>query len=166
MRWFTFFCILICISAFQSTMIKWITIGSAVPDLYFSLVVFYSFLTDIKRNTITNWFTGLSKDLLSEGSLGINSVFFVAIGLLIWSIRGILYKGHLITQVLITFIFSVIYNIFYAAYVAVSFRSLNLLPTLWVIFICSLYTAVIIPVLFWILGKFQPNQRLFSVGDR
>ena len=38
-----------------------------MPDLYFPLVVFYSFLTDFKRNTIANWFAGLSKDLFSEG---------------------------------------------------------------------------------------------------
>ena len=54
---------------------NWINIGSAAPDLYFPLVIFYSFLADIKRNTITNWFVGMSKDLFSEGSFGINSVF-------------------------------------------------------------------------------------------
>src|SRR5574337_161366 len=99
MRWFTFFYILICISLFQSTMMHLINIGTAVPDLYFPFVVFYSFLPDVKRNTITNWFTGLSKDLLSEGSLGINSIFFIAVGFLIWSFREILFRGHLVTQV-------------------------------------------------------------------
>src|SRR3990167_1088316 len=86
MRWLTFFCILLCISIFQSALINWINIGTSVPDLYFPLVVFYSFLTDFKRNTIANWFAGLSKDLFSEGHFGLNSVFFVAAGFLLWSI--------------------------------------------------------------------------------
>src|SRR3972149_5340094 len=100
MRWFTFFCILFGISLFQSTLMNWINIGAAAPDLYFPLVVFYSFLTDIKRNTVANWFVGMSKDLFSEGSFGINSVFFVAMGYFVWSIRGILFRGHLVTHVL------------------------------------------------------------------
>lgn len=161
MRWFTFFCILFSISLFQSTMMHWVNLGSAVPDLYFPLVVFYSFLTDAKRNTIANWFTGLSKDLFSEGSFGINSVFFVAVGFFIWSFREILFRGHLVTQILITFIFSVIYNVLYAIHVSISFHSLRLSTTLWIIFICSSYTAMIVPVLFWIFNKFQPTQKLF-----
>ncbi len=166
MRWFTFFCILICISLFQSTMINWINIGSAIPDLYFPLVVYYSFLVDIKRNTVVSWFTGLTKDFLSEGSLGINSVFFVAVGLSIWSIRGMLFKGHFVTQILITFIFSVLYNILYVFYIMISFRSLGISTTLWIIFSCSLYTALIVPVLFLLFSKLQPAQSLFSIKDR
>ena len=42
MRWFTFLCILFCISLIQSSLTYWINIGSAVPDLYFSLIIFYS----------------------------------------------------------------------------------------------------------------------------
>ena len=162
MRWFTFFCILLGISLFQSTLMNWISIGSAVPDLYFPLVIFYSFLTDIKRNTITNWFAGLSKDLFSEGSFGINAIFFVAVGFFIWSIRGILFRGHLVTQVLVTFIFSCIYNILYAVHTALSFHSLGLSATIWMIFTSSLYTAMIVPVLFWIFNKLQPTQQFFS----
>jgi rod shape-determining protein MreD len=166
MRWFTFLCILLCISIVQSTVIQRITIGSATPDLYFSLVVFYSFITDIKRNTLVNWITGLSKDLLSAGNLGINSIFFVAIGLLIWSVRGLLFRGHIITQVLVTFVFSIMYNALYAAYIIVSFHSLHFLTAAWNIFICSLYTAMIVPVLFWIFSRFQPTRRFFSIGDK
>ncbi|NUO07504.1 MAG: rod shape-determining protein MreD [Candidatus Brocadia sp.] len=161
MRWFTFFCILFCISIFQSTLLSWINFGSAVPDLYFPLVVFYSFLTDVKRNTMANWFTGLSKDLFSEGSLGINSVFFVAVGFLLWSFREILFRGHLVTQILVTFIFSVIYNVLYAVHTMISFRSLSLSTALWTTLLCSFYTAMLVPVLFWIFNKFQPTRRLF-----
>lgn len=161
MRWFTFFCILLSISLFQSTLMHWINIGSATPDLYFPLVIFYSFLADMKRNTITNWFVGMSKDLFSEGSFGVNSVFFVAMGFFVWSIRGILFRGHLVTQVLVTFIFSCIYNILYAAHTTLSFHSLSLSATIWTIFICSLYTAMIVPVLFWIFSKLQPTQQFF-----
>lgn len=161
MRWFTFFCILLGISLFQSTLMNWINIGSAAPDLYFPLVIFYSFLADIKRNTIANWFVGMSKDLFSEGSFGINSVFFVAMGFFVWSIRGILFRGHLVTQVLVTFIFSCIYNILYAVHATLSFHSLGLSATIWTIFICSLYTAMIVPVLFWIFSKLQPVQEVF-----
>ncbi|MBI2557005.1 MAG: rod shape-determining protein MreD [Planctomycetes bacterium] len=161
MRWFTFFCILIGISLFQSTLMNWINIGSAVPDLYFPLVIFYSFMADIKRNTITNWFVGMSKDLFSEGSFGINSIFFVAMGFFVWSIRGVLFRGHLVTQVLVTFIFSCIYNILYAVHATLSFHSLSLSATLWTIFTCSLYTAMFVPALFWIFSKLQPTQKFF-----
>jgi hypothetical protein len=67
----------------------------------------------------------------------------------------------LVTQVLITFIFSVIYNVLYAIHVSISFHSLRLSTTLWIIFICSSYTAMIVPVLFWIFNKFQPTQKFF-----
>ena len=165
MRWFPFFCILFSISLFQSTLMYWITLGSAAPDLYFPFVVFYSFLTDIKRNTLANWLTGMSQDVFSEGSFGINSVFFVAIGFFVWSFREILFRGHLVTQILITFIFSVIYNIAYTIHQEIFFYSLSLSATLWMIFCCSLYTAMIVPVLFWILKKFQPTQKLFFIKD-
>jgi len=165
MRWFTFLCILFCISLFQSTLMYWINLGSAAPDLYFPLVVFYSFLTDMKRNTLANWLTGMSKDLFSEGRFGINSVFFVAIGFFIWSFREMLFRGHLVTQILITFIFSLIYNIVYTIHLAISFHSLCLSATLWMIFCCSLYTAMFVPVLFWIFNKLQPTQKLFLIKD-
>ncbi|MCF6159470.1 MAG: rod shape-determining protein MreD [wastewater metagenome] len=166
MRWFTFFCIILCISLFQSTMMHWIAIGSAVPDLYFPLVIYYSFITDMKRNAIINWIIGLSKDLFSEGSLGINSIFFVAIGILIWSIRGVVFRGHIITQILVTFIFSILYNMLYATYIAISFHSLHLLPTVWKILICSLYTAMIVPALFWVLNTFQPTHKFSLTRDK
>lgn len=161
MRWFTFFCILLSICLFQSTLIYWINVGSVVPDLYFPLVVFYSLLTDMKKNTLANWFTGLLKDLFSEGSFGINSVFFVAVGFLIWSCREILFRGHLITQVIVTFIFSVMYHVLYAIHVSLSFHSMSLSTAVWIIFSCSFYTAVLVPLLFWIFNKFQPAQKLF-----
>ncbi|MDE2216196.1 MAG: rod shape-determining protein MreD [Planctomycetota bacterium] len=166
MRWLTFFCILLCVSLFQSTLMNWINLGLAVPDLYFPLILFYSFLSDFKQNTIANWFTGMAKDLFSEGGFGINSILFVAVGFFIWSVRGILYRGHLITQVLSAFIFSIIYNILYAAHISLSFHSLNFSTTLWVIFICSFYTAVLAPLMFWIFSKFQPTQMLFSIRDK
>lgn len=162
MRWFAFFCILMWISLFQSTLINWINIGQAVPDLYFPLMIFYSFLADVRRNTISNWFVGMSKDLFSEGSFGINSVFFVAVGFFVWSIRGILFRGHIITQVLVTFFFSCLYNILYALHTTLSFHTLSLSSTIWTIFICSFYTAMITPVFFWLLGKLQPTQSFFS----
>lgn len=161
MRWITFFCILLCISLFQSTMMNWVNIGIAAPDLYFPLVVFYSFFIDVKRNVITSWFTGLSKDFFSEGVLGINSIFFVAIGFLIWSIRGMLFRGHLVTKILVTFLFSIVYNIFYALHTAIIYRSLNISSTMWMIFICSLYTAAVAPFLFYIFDKLQPTKNLF-----
>ncbi len=142
-------------------MIHRINFGPAVPDLYFPLVVFYSFLTDLKRNTIANWFTGFAKDLFSEGSLGINSIFFVAVGFFIWSFREILFRGHLVTQILITFLFSLVYNVLYAAHASLSFHSLPLSSTLWIIFSCSLYTAMVVPALFWIFNKFHHGRRLF-----
>jgi rod shape-determining protein MreD len=143
----------------------WINIGSAVPDLYIPLVIFYSLLLDIRQNTITNWLTGLSKDLLSDGGIGINPIFFIAIGFFVWATRGILYKGHLVTQTLITFIFSIIYNTLCALHTVIAFRSLEFTATVWMIFVCSLYTAMVVPILFWIIGKFQPSQMLFSIKD-
>lgn len=142
---------------------SWINLGSAAPDLYFLFVVFYAFLTDVKRNTLANWLTGISKDLLSEGSFGINSVFFVAIGFFLWSFREILFRGHVVTQILITFIFSVIYNIVYTIHLEISFHSLCLAPTLRMILCCSFYTAMVVPALFWIFNKFQPTQKLFFI---
>jgi rod shape-determining protein MreD len=144
-------------------MIHWINFGPAVPDLYFPLVVFYAFITDMKRNAIANWFTGLSKDLFSEGSFGINSIFFVAAGFFIWSVREILFRGHLVTQVLITFIFSVIYNVLYAIHVSISFHTLHFPTTLWIILSCSLYTSMLVPVLFWIFNKFCLSGGFFPI---
>ncbi|WP_169703515.1 rod shape-determining protein MreD [Candidatus Kuenenia stuttgartiensis] len=93
MRWITFFCILLCISLFQSTLMNWINIGTATPDLYFSLVVFYSFFIDVKRNVVTSWFIGISKDLLSEGTLGVNAIFFVAVGFFYMVNKGSVISG-------------------------------------------------------------------------
>ena len=166
MRWFTFLCILLCISLFQSTQLHWITVGSAAPDLYFPLVVFYSFLTDLKRNTIANWLAGISKDLFSAGSFGINSIFFVAVGFLIWYLREIVFRGNVVTQVLITFIFSLIYNTLCAIHTALCFHSLNLSTTVFTILICSIYTAMIVPFLFWIFSKFQPTHGTFSIRGK
>jgi len=143
-------------------MMDWVNIGTAVPDLYFPLVVFYSFFIDVRRNAVTNWFTGLSKDFFSEGSLGINAIFFVAIGFLIWSIRGVLFRGHIFTGILVTFVFSIVYNLLYALHTAIVFRSINISATAWIIFACSLYTSLIAPLFFYILNKFQPANEYFS----
>lgn len=164
MRWFTFFCILLCISLFQTTVIQWVNIGVAVPDIYFPLIIFYSFLADMKQNAIANWFTGLSKDMFSEGNFGINAIFFVAIGFLAWSVRDVLYRGHVITQIFVTFIFSILYYILYASFLSFSFRTYYFSEMLWMILTCSLYTAVTVPPMFWIFNKLQPTKKAFHKG--
>lgn len=143
---------------------NWINIGAATPDLYFPLVVFYSFFIDVKRNVVTSWFIGISKDLLSEGALGVNAIFFVAVGFFIWSIRGMLFRGHLVTKILVTFIFSMLYNVLYALHTAISCRSMNISSMIWMIFICSLYTAAIAPFLFYIFNKLQPAKNFRATG--
>jgi rod shape-determining protein MreD len=144
---------------------NWINIGTATPDLYFSLVVFYSFFIDVKRNVVTSWFIGISKDLLSEGTLGVNAIFFVAVGFFIWSIRGVLFRGHLVTKILVTFIFSLLYNVLYALHTAISCRSADISSTIWMIFICSSYTAAVTPFLFYLFNKLQPAKNFRSTGE-
>ena len=161
MRWFTFFCMLVFISIFQSSMTPWINVGQATPDLFFPLVIFYSSLADVKQTAIANWFTGLTKDLFSEGRLGLNAVFFVAVGFFAWMMRDFLFKGHWITQTLLAFIFSVLYNAIYAVHTSFSFHTLRFPSTLWLIFVCSCYTALITPFLFCIFNLFQPTRKLF-----
>ena len=112
MPWFTIISVLLCISLIQTTLLFYISIFNIHPDLFFIFLVYFSLNFDIERSFYVNWTSGLARDFFSGNLFGLNTILFVVIGFLISLIKDEIFRKHLLTQILVTFIVSILYNLF------------------------------------------------------
>ena len=131
MPWITIISAILCISLIQTTLLHHISFLGIQPDLFVIFLVFHSLNANLERSFHASWAVGLTKDIFSEGPFGLNTVLFIIAGYLISIVRGNIFGRHLITQILVTFIISIIYNLLYLSLLSILITSTGLLPMAW-----------------------------------
>ncbi len=159
MPWITVISVLLCISLIQTTLLFSLSIYGIHPDLFLIFTVYFSLNFSLTRSFHVNWATGLAKDLFSGNLFGLNTIMFVIVGYLISIIRNEIYRKHLFTQILVTFLISILYNFISLIMLFCSLPSVNFLTMLWKCPTIAVYNALIVPLMFWLLDKlYSPSK--------
>jgi rod shape-determining protein MreD len=136
------------------------------PDLFIVFLVYHYLNSDLKQTFHANWAIGLAKDFFSGGSFGLITVMFVILGYLITVIRANIFRRHLITQIMVTFIISMIYNLIYLITLSVLLSSTNLLSMVWKCPVIAVYSSIIAIPVFLLLNRLYSSLRLSSLDRR
>ncbi|MFQ5787031.1 MAG: rod shape-determining protein MreD [Thermodesulfobacteriota bacterium] len=153
----TIISVILCISLIQTTLLHHISFLGIQPDLFIIFLVFHSLNSKTERSFHVSWATGLAKDIFSEGPFGLNTFLFIIAGYLVSIIKGNIYGRHLGTQISVTFIISIIYNLLYLLVLSISLTSASLLSMMWECPLIAIYNTVIVPPVFWLFSRFYSS---------
>jgi len=103
MRWLIFAALTLVVLILQTTLVRWLQVGHAAPDLLVVLLIFLALYGDRRNVLLANWFLGLARDLYSDGPLGLYALLFLAVGWFIGSHRDKLFTDHFITHLILGF---------------------------------------------------------------
>lgn len=165
MPWIVLIIIALCISLVQTIVLPHISFMGTHPDLFLIFLVYHCLSSDLKHTFHANWAIGLAKDFFSAGPFGLNTFLFVFLGYIISMTKENIFRKHLATQIMVTFIISIVYNFFYILLLAVFLNSTNLLVMLWKCPLIAAYNSIIAIPAFWLLGKIYSLLRV-SILDR
>ncbi len=157
MPWITIISVILCISLIQTTLLHHISFLGIQPDLFIIFLVFHSLNANRERSFHASWVVGLAKDIFSEGPFGLNTVLFIIAGYLISVIRGNIFGRDLVTQISVTFIISIIYNLLYLSLLSILITSTGLLPMVWKCPQIAIYNSIIVPPIFWLFNRFYSS---------
>jgi rod shape-determining protein MreD len=158
--------ITLCISLIQTTLIPHISILGIYPDLFIIFLV-YHYLNSGPRQTFHAHFAiGLAKDFFSEGHFGLITIMFVILGYLLSAIKDNIFRKHLATQIMVTFIISIMYNFVYLIILSISLTSANLLAMTWKCPMIAVYNSIIAIPIFLLLDRLYSSLRLSSFSRK
>ncbi len=157
MPWITIISVILCISLIQTTLLHHISFLGMQPDLFIIFLVFHSLNANLERSFHARWVVGLAKDIFSEGPFGLNTVLFIIAGYLVSIIRGNIFGRNLITQISVTFIISIIYNLLYLSLLSILITSTDLLHMAWKCPVIAIYNTIIVPPVFWLFNRFYSS---------
>lgn len=145
--------ILIVISIFHTAILPNFAVYGSTPDIFLLFIIFLSLNSQTRQITIANWVSGLSKDVFSDGTFGVSAFLFIIIGFVINRYKDVVFKGHPLTQFLITLSASLFYNLSYAGFMFITSSKTELYIVAQKVIFSSLYTSVIVSVVFFIFKK-------------
>lgn len=156
MYWLILIALSLQISLLESTLFCRLDFFGIKPELFLVIVVLCAIHLEILEASLAACLMGLAKDILSEGPLGLNASFFICLCLLIGLSRDKIYNDHILSQILIVLIASLVYRGGSALIVSLSFQSISPATLLWKVFMGSLYTAALAPGPYFLFKKFFP----------
>jgi len=165
MPWIIIISITLCISLIQTILLPHISIQGVHPDLFIIFLIYHYLNSDSKQTFHASLAIGLTKDIFSVGPFGLTTVIFVILGYLISMIKTNIYKKHLLTQIMVTLIISIIYNLLYLFISSALLTSTDLLAMVWKCPIIAVYNSIIVLPVFWLFNRIYSSLRL-SILDR
>jgi rod shape-determining protein MreD len=138
----------------------------AHPDLFIIFLVYHYLNSDLKQTFHANWAIGLANDFFSEGPFGLTTIMFVILGYLISMTKDNIFRKHLVTQIMVTFIISIVYNLFYLIMLTAFLSSTNLLSMVWKCPLITVYNSIIAIPAFWLFGRIYSSLRLSILNRR
>lgn len=150
MRWFSFAILAVVTLVLQTAVVPRLEIQSVRPDLVFILAVHYALWGPWPQAAIAGWILGLLAGLQSADRIGVQAFCF---GLAAWAIikiRQVVFRDHAITQLLITFVFTVLVQMMIGLYRRWGVPLVEG-GVLWPTILTGVYTAACAPYLHWLL---------------
>jgi hypothetical protein len=91
---------------------------------------------------------------------------FVILGYLLSAIKDNIFRKHLVTQIMVTFIISIMYNLVYLIILSISLTSADLLAMTWKCPLIAVYNSIIAIPIFLLLDRLYSSLRLSSFSRR
>jgi len=118
------------------------------PDILLILVIFFNLYFSFKKGLIIGSLCGLLKDVFSSSVFGLNLLSFIICIFIIKRIKKYIYKEDYLIRISIVFLISFINSIIYCVFRAAFFNLAFYVSFLLIIFLESIYTALISPIIF------------------
>ena len=155
MRWYLVFAVAFAALLAELAFPQFLRFRGAAPEILLLVCAFISLYAEPDESLLACLGCGVMKDFFSVGRLGTYAIIFFTVGLCLSPIRNYVYRERVTTQVAtgcgVSFISSLLYlstlNIFVAA--------LSFNDSWRFILIISLYTGLISPIIFFLLGKIK-----------
>lgn len=96
---------------FEATLSYQINISSIRPELVFVVPIFWGLQARSDEVTFHSWTAGLIKDLFSATPFGTYGVLFLIFAYIICTLRTYLYRDHIMTLALVSFLFELGVNV-------------------------------------------------------
>lgn len=143
----------------QTTVVNYIAIFGVKPDLLLIIVVYLGFKRGSLTGEISGFFGGFLEDLFTGNLIGINALAKTIIGYIVGLARGKLAFENTITQVVITFIATLVGVIisFFAAVIFTSYIP-SILGTIKYAVIASFYNGILAIFIFRFLDKLHISR--------
>lgn len=102
MQWLRVLLTLAVLVLLETTVVPWVEVAGARPNLLVIFVVWRALLWPLERSYLPAWLAGLARDVFSGGSrLGAFAALYLALALLIARIRRELFVEHIVTQLVV-----------------------------------------------------------------
>lgn len=134
------------------------------PDLLLLFTVFCALRLGLPQGSFIGLVMGLTRDLFSQDPLGLHSAFFTGIAICLGLLKDKFYKDHLLAQLLIVLIASLIHRGGCAIILSLAFQSTAPPSLLWKVFMGSIFTLAVAPGPYFFLKKFIPPVRWRNVS--
>lgn len=140
----------------QTALAPHVEVLHARPDLMLLLVVFYGIHARGSDGLLTAWVAGLFTDLCSQEPLGLYCVLYSVVALVLIQARELVFRDHLLTHVVLTFVLALAVKLALAAYVMWRYPLVSAENPLFTRAIVSaLYTTALAPVVQYPLIRIQ-----------
>ncbi|MGR3296295.1 MAG: rod shape-determining protein MreD, partial [Candidatus Bathyanammoxibius sp.] len=156
MLWIIIVACALAISVLESTTFSQVGLSGVMPDLFLAFAVLAALNLDLPEAVIVAAVMGLSKDMLSQGPLGLNASLFIGATIIIGLLRHKLFTNNVLVQMLVVLIVSIIYRGGSAAVMWAYYDTLAPLPVILSIFGGAVCTAAIAAGPYYIFKKFRP----------
>jgi rod shape-determining protein MreD len=134
------------------------------PDLFLLSTVFCALRLEPFQGSLVGLTMGLTRDLFSQDPLGLHASFFTGIAVILGLIKDKLYKDHLLVQLVIVLIASMIHRGGCALILSMTYQSTDTPSLLWKIFMGSVFTLAVAPGPYFLFKKFLPPVRWKDVS--
>lgn len=123
------------------------------PDLLFIMVIFLSLHLDLAQSGIFGFVAGVLRDSTSISISGLYVILFLFCAIIVSFVGKMFYKEDSITQTWLTFIFCFMLNLFYGCILILKSEDLGIDFVLVRTLLISFYTALISPIIFFLLTR-------------
>jgi len=150
MRNWIFFLIVIVLGLLQATILNYFKVFGAGPDLLLITVVVASLVFEFRWAFVLSVFAGLFKDVFGTNVFGINTLLFPLWSFLIVRLNKEITLDYNFIRMVLAFIVSILHNTITGLTLIYSGNLIPLGLFLRIVFIQSVYTAVVLPLILWI----------------
>lgn len=154
MKNWIFFLIVIVLGLLQVTILNYLKIFGVKPDLLLISAVFASLVFDFKWAFVLSVFAGMFKDVFTANTFGINTLLFPLWSFLIVRLNKEITIDYNFIRMALIFIISVVHNTITGLALVYSGSFIPAGIFLGIVFPQSIYTALVLPLVFKISGPF------------
>lgn len=137
----------------QTSLAPWVEILSVRPDWMFIFVVYLALYAPGPDAMLGAWGLGLLVDLCADHRMGLFALVYGVCGLALVRLRGALYRGHPLTDVLVTLLATFVAQLLIFVYRLWFIAPTAVWTSLTEAVLTALYTAAWAPYLHWLLRR-------------